>query len=448
VEDDHGSRVALGDLVRRDGFEVALAENLAEARALLETARPDLILCDLMLPDGRGTDLLSDVAGPDAPEFILVTGNATLESAVEALRLGAHDYLTKPVDVSRLRSLLAGVRRTRRLRSEVRALRTRLREMGRFGPIVGSSPAMQKVYSLIEKVAPSEVSVLVFGESGTGKELVARSVHDLSLRSSGPFMPVNCGAISASLMESELFGHEKGSFTGAAARKKGFFEVASGGTLFLDEITEMPPELQVKLLRVLEMHEVLRVGGTEAVPVDVRIVASTNRNPEAAVDEGKLRQDLYYRLRGFPIELPPLRAREGDVEEIAGVILDSMNEQSGSSKRLSAAAVDVMKRYGWPGNVRELRNALQQAFLMADDVIEPQHLPSELGPDAPRRRGPLVELRIGSSLADAEATLIAVTLDSVGGDKKRAAEILGISLKTLYNKLKRQQGDPDDDPEP
>lgn len=440
VEDDQGSRNALGDLVRREGFDVALAENLAEARALLANARPDLILCDLMLPDGRGTDLLSEVAGTDAPEFILVTGNATIESAVEALRLGAHDYLTKPVDVSRLRSLLAGVRRTRRLRSEVQALRSRLREMGRFGPIVGSSPAMQKVYGLIEKVAPSEASVLVFGESGTGKELVARSIHDLSLRSTGPFMPVNCGAIPGSLMESELFGHEKGAFTGATGRKKGFFEVATGGTLFLDEITEMPPELQVKLLRVLEMREVLRVGGTEVVAVDVRIVASTNRNPEAAVEEGKLRQDLYYRLRGFPIELPPLRAREGDIGEIAEVVLAAINEQSGSSKRLSAAAIDVMKGYGWPGNVRELRNALQQAFLMADELIEPEHLPAELHSDAPRRQGPLVELRIGSSLADAEATLIEVTLENLGGDKKRAAEILGISLKTLYNKLKRKRG--------
>jgi len=206
----------------------------------------------------------------------------------------------------------------------------------------------------------------------------------------------------------------------------------------------MPPELQVKLLRVLEMREVLRVGGTEAVVVDVRIVASTNRNPEAAVEEGKLRQDLYYRLRGFPIELPPLRAREGDVEEIAGVILDAMNEQSGTAKRLSAAAIEVMSRFAWPGNVRELRNAMQQAFLMADELIEPEHLPEELRSDAPRRQGPLVELRIGTSLASAEATLIAVTLDDVGGDKKRAAEILGISLKTLYNKLKRKQDESDE----
>ncbi|MCM2317344.1 MAG: sigma-54 dependent transcriptional regulator, partial [Thermoanaerobaculia bacterium] len=369
VEDDHSSRAALGDLVRREGFEVALAASLTEARTLLQTEQPDVILCDLMLPDGRGTDLLSETRGPDSAEFILVTGNATLESAVEALRLGAHDYLTKPVDVSRLRSLLAGVRRTRRLRTEVRTLRSRLREMGRFGSLVGASAAMQKVYTLIEKVAPSEASVLIFGESGTGKELVARSIHDLSLRSGGPYMPINCGAISANLMESELFGHEKGAFTGAASRKKGLFEVASGGTLFLDEVTEMPPELQVKLLRVLETREVLHVGGTETVPVDVRIVASTNRVPELAVEEGKLRQDLYYRLRGFPIELPPLRARNGDIEEIASVVLEELNAQSQAEKRLSDDAIGAMKRYDWPGNVRELRNALQQAFLMADEII-------------------------------------------------------------------------------
>lgn len=447
VEDDHGSRVALGDLIRREGFEVALAESLGAARALLEKHSPDVILCDLMLPDGRGTDLLSEVRESDASEFILITGNATVESAVEALRRGAHDYLTKPIDVGRLRSLLAAVSRTRRLRREVKALRTRLREMGRFGPMVGSSAAMQKVYTLIEKVAPSEASVLVFGESGTGKELVARAVHDLSLRSAGPFMPVNCGAISASLMESELFGHEKGAFTGAAGRKKGFFEVANGGTLFLDEVTEMAPELQVKLLRVLETRELLRVGGTGPVAVDVRIVASTNRNPEAAVDEGKMRHDLYYRLRGFPIELPPLRAREEDIEEIARVVLEGMNAEKETPKRLSASAIAMMSRYGWPGNVRELRNALQQAFLMAEDVIEPEHLPAEMSANAPKRRGPLVEIRIGSSLADSENALIVATLDDVGGDKKRASEILGISLKTLYNKLKLQRTAADEPPD-
>ncbi|MBI2214736.1 MAG: sigma-54-dependent Fis family transcriptional regulator [Acidobacteria bacterium] len=444
VEDDEASRMALGDLVRREGFDVGIAASLSEARALLESERPDVILCDLRLPDGLGTELLVDSAAVDGAEFILVTGNATVESAVEALRLGAHDYLTKPVDVARLRSLLAGVRRTRRLRSEVSSLRSQLREMGRFGPMVGASPAMQTVYTLVEKVAPSAASVLIFGESGTGKELVARSIHDLSARSSGPFVPINCGAISASLMESELFGHEKGSFTGAAARKKGLFEIASGGTLFLDEVTEMPPELQVKLLRALETGEFLRVGGTEAVTVDVRIVASTNRVPEDAVEEGKLRQDLYYRLRGFPIGLPPLRARDRDVEEIAAVVLEQLNADATNAKELTGEALEAMRRYSWPGNVRELRNAMQQAFLMAGERIDAEHLPSELRENAPRRRGTLVEIRIGTSLDDAERLLIDETLVEVGGDKKRAAEILGISLKTLYNKLKRKADEEDE----
>jgi two-component system, NtrC family, response regulator AtoC len=438
VEDDDSTRSAMGDLIRREGFEVALAASIGEARAALEKGSPDVILCDLMLPDGRGTDLLADRPEPGASEFILVTGNATVESAVAALRLGAHDYMTKPVDVSRLRSLLAGVRRTRELRREVRALRRRLRDMGRFGAMVGGSAAMQQVYTLIEKVAPSEASVLVFGESGTGKELVARSIHDLSLRSSGPWVPINCGAISANLMESELFGHEKGAFTGAATRKKGLFEVAGGGTLFLDEVTEMPVELQVKLLRALETREFMHVGGTEPVSVDVRIVASTNRNPEIAVEEGKLRPDLYYRLRGFPIEIPPLRARDGDVEEIARAVLEELNAGAEAPKSLSEDAIAAMMRFDWPGNVRELRNALQHAFLLAEETIEVEHLPAELRSGAPKRRGSLVEIRLGSSLAEAEDVLIEATLDDVGGDKKRAAEILGISLKTLYNKLKRR----------
>ena len=290
VEDDPDFAAALEGLVKLEGFDGRSARSLDAARKQLQEQRVDVVLVDLELPDGRGTELVGDEDAANA-EFIVVTGHATVDSAVNALRGGALDYLTKPVDRSRLRAALANVLRTRSLKAEVSALRGDLRRLGRFGLMVGASDAMQTVYDLIARVAPTQATALIMGESGTGKELAAQTIHRLSRRHNDPWVAVNCGAISAGLIESELFGHEKGSFTGADRRRTGVFEEASGGTLFLDEITEMPADLQVKLLRTLEESEVTRVGGRAPIAVDVRVIAATNRDPELAVREGRLRED-------------------------------------------------------------------------------------------------------------------------------------------------------------
>jgi DNA-binding NtrC family response regulator len=301
--------------------------------------------------------------------------------------------------------------------------------------MVGRSEAMQEVYDAISRVAPTDATVLVTGESGTGKELAAETIHRLSLRRERPLLPLNCGAVSPNLIESELFGHEKGSFTGADRVRKGYFEQANGGTLFLDEITEMPLELQVKLLRVLETGAVTRVGGTAAIPVDVRVVAATNRDPRQAVEEQRLRDDLFYRLNVFPIELPPLRRREGDIDTLAEYFLQQLNRETGSSKRWSPAALERLRSNGWKGNVRELKNVVHRAFILADDTIQADALPAEeelaLAPGGES----MIQVSVGSSIDDVERRLILATLEQNGGDKKRSAEILGISLKTLYNRL-------------
>jgi two-component system response regulator AtoC len=308
--------------------------------------------------------------------------------------------------------------------------------------MVGRSAPMQEVYDLIAKVAPTTASVFVTGESGTGKELVAETIHRLSRRRDRPFLAVNCGAMTATLIESELFGHEKGSFTGADRRRVGYFEQASGGTLLLDEITEMPLELQVKLLRVLESGTLLRVGGNEPIRVDVRVIAASNRDPQVAVKEGVLREDLLYRLCVFPIHLPPLRERGDDVALLAEGFLAELNERDATEKRFSEAALEQIRSLAWPGNVRELRNAVERAAILADQVIGPRALPEAKGGCAgsdTRPAGPgdeaVLEVRPGSSIADVERRLILATLEQVDGDKKRAAELLGISLKTLYNRL-------------
>jgi DNA-binding NtrC family response regulator len=354
---------------------------------------------------------------------------------VEALRDGALDYLQKPIDHARLKTVLTHVSRTRSLKREVGALRDELRELGRFGAMVGRSQVMQVVYDLITRVAPTNASVLVVGESGTGKELVAQTVHQLSRRRTQPFLAVNCGAISPTLIESELFGHEKGSFTGADRRRHGYFEQADGGTLFLDEITEMPTELQVKLLRVLETRQVTRVGATEAIPVDVRVIAASNRNPETAVAEGKLREDLLYRLNVFPIHLPPIRSREDDVILVAQHFLDQFNAREGTRKQFSQGALEQLRIYDWPGNVRELKNAVERATILADRVIDANLLPQAEPRDRANGDDSMLEVRVGSSINEVERRLILATLDRLDGDKRQAAEVLGISLKTLYNRL-------------
>jgi len=436
VEDDEDFRASVAALVSREGYRTYEADTLAAARETLAEAAPDVVLLDLGLPDGDGLDLLADAELTDRAAFVVLTGAAAVESAVAALREGALDYLQKPIDRARLQSILAHVARTRGLEHQVDELRAELRGLGRFGPMVGRSKPMQQVYDLIARVAPTESTVFVTGESGTGKELVAETVHRLSARKNGPFLALNCGAMTETLIESELFGHEKGSFTGADRRRRGYFEQASGGTLFLDEITEMPIEMQVKLLRVLETGAITRVGATTPTEVDVRIVTASNRDPKVVVGEGGLREDLLYRLNVFPIHLPPLRERGKDVELLAQFFLDEVNEREGTSKRLSEDAQQRLYELAWPGNVRELKNVVERAAILADGVIGPEMLPE---PDPRRLQGSsadsALQVRVGSSIADVERRLILATLDALDGDKKRAATMLGISLKTLYNRL-------------
>ncbi|MEM1177199.1 MAG: sigma-54 dependent transcriptional regulator [Acidobacteriota bacterium] len=435
VEDDESTLQALAALVECEGFATRIARDLATARRAIEQWEPDLVLADLYLPDGQGTELLDGVRENPSLEIIMVTGDASVATAVEALRLGAYDYLIKPIDEARLLSLLASFGRTQDLKTEILDLRGALRQLGRFGSMVGESTAMQKLYDLLEKVAPTDATVLVVGESGTGKELAAETVHHLSRRRQEPFIAVNCGAVAATLIESELFGHERGAFTGAERLHRGYFEQAHGGTLFLDEVTEMAPELQVKLLRVLETSRVTRVGSTEPIDIDVRIVGATNRDPEQAVADGELRQDLYYRLNVFPIHVPPLRARSGDVTLLAKHFLDQHAEESGRKVAFTGAALEALDAHPWPGNVRELRNAVQRAFIVAEGQVDVDCLPAEVQSGRAPRFSNGLELRPGMSVAEAERKLIEITLESLDGDKKEAADLLGISLKTLYNRL-------------
>ena len=441
VEDDPDFAAALEGLVKLEGFDGRSARSLDAARKQLQEQRVDVVLVDLELPDGRGTELVGDEDAANA-EFIVVTGHATVDSAVNALRGGALDYLTKPVDRSRLRAALANVLRTRSLKAEVSALRGDLRRLGRFGLMVGASDAMQTVYDLIARVAPTQATALIMGESGTGKELAAQTIHRLSRRHNDPWVAVNCGAISAGLIESELFGHEKGSFTGADRRRTGVFEEASGGTLFLDENTEMPADLQVKLLRTLEESEVTRVGGRAPIAVDVRVIAATNRDPELAVREGRLREDLFYRLHVFPITVPPLRQRDNDIELLAEHFLAEQNREASTQKKWTRPALERLRAHSWPGNVRELRNAVQRAFILADGDIGPEALNSLVAPAAPRSAAPVVAagdgvvpIEVGSTLEDSEKRLILATLEHCKGNKNETARLLGISLKTLYNRL-------------
>lgn len=432
VDDDPEALEWLTEFVKSEGFTVAKAGSLRAARINLARMRPDVLFADLQLPDGEGIELISDLEPLEATEFVLVTGHATVESAVNALRLGATDYLTKPVDIERLRSILRRVPGPAELREEIGELRQELRGLGRFGHILGNSPAMQKLYDQLGRVAPTSATVMLIGESGTGKELAAHTVHDLSRRKKRPFLPLNCGAVSPNLIESELFGHEKGSFTGADRQHKGFFERADGGTLFLDEITEMPIELQVKLLRVLETGTFMRVGSNTPIGVDVRVIAATNRNPAKAVQEGKLREDLYHRLNVFPITLPPLRDRGSDIEFLAEHFLDKLNQEENTQKEFSSAAIASLYAHNWPGNVRELKNYVQRVYILADRIIDVEFAPRMFAEPDPK---PILTVRVGSTIEEVNRRLIEATMAECGNVRRKAAEMLGISLKTLYNRL-------------
>ena len=438
VDDDKNSLRALAALVAELGFAPHTAGSLREARGRLLAEPPDVVLLDLVLPDGSGFDLIEDLKRQaDRAEIVVITGQASVSTAVEALRCGACDYLTKPVDAARLRAMLTNLAHTLELRPKIGELRRKVRELGRFGPLVGSSPAMQQVYDHVALVAPSTASVLITGESGTGKELVAQTVHELSRRKGKPYLVVNCAAVSANLIDSDLFGHERGSFTGAERVHHGYFERADGGTLFLDEVSEMPPELQAKLLRVLEAGALARVGAEKLVKIDVRIIAATNRDLDAAVAEGKFRRDLLYRLKVFPIHLPSLRERSEDIAALAESFLAELNQQEGARKALAPTTVAILSRCAWPGNVRELKNVVHRAFILAkeeDGEIGPSCLAPELSGQGQAADGAPLPGSI-ETLAEAEHRLILASLDHFGGDKRRAAEALGVSLRTFYNRL-------------
>ncbi|MBS1189729.1 MAG: putative transcriptional regulatory protein [Rhodocyclaceae bacterium] len=432
VDDDPETIEWLTEFVRSEGFTIATADSLRAARIHLTRSTPEMILTDLLLPDGQGIELLADLQSRDSTQVVVITGHASVESAIDALRAGAADYLVKPIDIDRLRGILQRIPKPQHFREEIGELREELRRLGRFGHILGSSPVMHRLYDQLARVAPTSATVLLVGESGSGKEVAAQTIHDLSRRKRQPFLPLNCGAVSPQLIESELFGHEKGSFTGADRQHRGFFEQAHRGTLFLDEITEMRPDLQVKLLRVLETGTFMRVGCNEPIATDVRLIGATNRSPEKAVAEGRLREDLYHRLNVFPIQMPPLRERGTDLELLAQHFLNELNAQEGTGKRFAPAAIAALYAHNWPGNVRELKNYVQRAYILSDEVIDVRLAPETFLESNPSS---ILTVRIGSTLDDVNRRLIEATLLECGNVKRKAAEILGISLKTLYNRL-------------
>ncbi len=440
VEDEPSARVGLEQLLKSWGFIAESAGDGVEALEKVTSFRPAIVITDLVMPRMDGLALLRSLQqqGADATTLLL-TAQGTVETAVEAMKEGAYDYLTKPVDIQRLKILLDKIVERLETVREVKALRRQLRDHGTFGPIVGNSAEMRKIYQIIEQAAPTSASVLISGESGTGKELVAQTIHQLSPRSGFPFVAINCAAIPETLLESEIFGHEKGAFTGASDRRQGCFELADRGTLFLDEIGEMTPATQVKLLRVLQERKFRRLGGRTEQSVDVRVLAATNLDPAEAVRSGKLREDLFYRLNVFALRIPALRERKDDLPLLIQSFLNEFNQRNQKSLAgLDQQAMRILEQYGWPGNVRELRNVIERATILASGLlIETRHLPPVLA-DAPAAApAPQVALAPGITVEEAERRLILMTLEHTRDNKTRAAEILGISLKTLHNKLNK-----------
>jgi DNA-binding NtrC family response regulator len=446
VDDDHATSAGMADVIEEWGYEAEVADSMKAGWASVSKLVPDAAIVDLKLPDGSGLDLLRRVKEtyPDVPVIIL-TGHATVDSAVKALKVGAEDYVTKPVDLPRLQVVLRTLEDKQALRQEILELRRQLQKMGALGHLVGKSKSMQKIFAEIEMVANTDANVFITGESGSGKEVVANTIHSLSRRRAKPFVAFNCGAISPTLIESEIFGHEKGAFTNAIKRREGYFEMAKGGTVFLDEITEMPLELQVKLLRVLEESRFRRVGGNEEIQIDARIIAASNRDPLKAIADGKLREDLYYRLNVFPIEVPSLRDRKDDIPLFAYFFLEKLNESEEKKiEKIDQEFVEALMNYDWPGNVRELRNVINRAFIMARaDALTVDCLPDKYVAAAMRRsRAAADEITVplGQSLEEIERLVIEQTLNMNEGDRKKTAAILGIPLKSLATKARKVKG--------
>ena len=440
VEDDAAARVGLEQLVKSWGFIAESASDGEEALEKVTSFRPAIVITDMVMPRMDGLALLRALpqTGADVTTLLL-TAQGTVETAVEAMKEGAYDYLTKPVDIQRLKILLDKIVERLETLREVKSLRRQLREQGAFGSLIGNSPEMRKIYQVVEQAAPTAASVLITGESGTGKELVAQTIHQLSPRATFPFIAINCAAIPETLLESEIFGHEKGAFTGAADRRQGCFELADRGTLFLDEIGEMTPATQVKLLRVLQERRFRRLGGRIEQSVDVRVIAATNIDPVEAVAKGTLREDLYYRLNVFAFRLPTLRERKEDMPLLVQAFINEFNTRNQKAiAGLDQQAMRIIEHYNWPGNVRELRNVIERATILAPGpFIEAKHLPPVLAEEPVVPNQPQLELAPGTTVEEAERRLIMMTLAHTRDNKTRAAEILGISLKTLHNKLNK-----------
>jgi len=445
VDDELSARQGLAELLTAWGYETDMAANGQQAIEKVFSFGPSIVISDLRMPDVDGMGLLKQVRD-SRPEitFMMLTGQGTIEEAVEATKLGAFNFLEKPVNPKRLQVELRNCLERRENALQLEIAQRRLRDAGFLGHLVGRSKKMQEVMSTIAAVAPSRAGVLIIGESGTGKELAARTIHELSPRKGRPFVAVNCAAIPETLMESEIFGHERGAFTGAVERRMGCFELADGGTLMLDEIGEMPAQTQAKLLRVLEDSKLRRLGSKSEISVDVRVLAATNKVPEDAVSKGQLRSDLYFRLNVVQIAMPPLREHLDDLEPLTQALIEELNRKHQCDvKATDDRLMDAFRHYSWPGNVRELRNTLERMMVLnAGEVLRTENLPADFGRAASAGMGDELHLRPGMSVGEAERRLIFETLAFTGNNKTRAAEMLGISLKTLHNKLKEYEAKP------
>ncbi|HUJ58347.1 MAG TPA: sigma-54 dependent transcriptional regulator [Kofleriaceae bacterium] len=437
VDDEVNARTALAELLRDAGYEVETAGDALKGLGKFESFAPHVVITDLNMPGMDGIELVHKLrAAPEPPAVVVATALGAVDPALAAMRAGAADYLIKPLDFDELLVVLDRVFETEALRRETRQLRARVRDRLAPSNIIGVSAPMQRVFEIIDQVAPSKATVLITGESGTGKELAANAIHQRSPRANGPFVKLHCAALAESLLESELFGHEKGSFTGAMARKEGRFALADGGTLFLDEIGEISPAIQVKLLRFLQEHELERVGGNQTIHVDVRIIAATNRNLREQVASGKFREDLFYRLNVVSLEMPALRDRREDIPTLARFFLEKYAAANGKQiEDFTAEALALLASYDWPGNVRELENAIERAVVLAPSGtrIEARQLPPTVRPAKSEAAGmPLVP---GASMAELERYAILETLKATGGSTSKAAQMLGISTRTIQYRL-------------
>ena len=437
VDDEINIRGALVTMLEKKGHQVRGVATAEEGLAQLEAASAELVITDLRMPGIGGMEFLRRLKGtwPDT-EVVVMTAYGSIDTAVEAMRCGAYDYLTKPIDRERFPIVVAKALERHALTTENKQLRDRLETKTRFDHMVGESEPMQRVYSLVEMVADSDVTVLLTGESGTGKELISRSIHHKSPRADGPFITLNCGALPDNLFESELFGYEKGAFTGAMTTKMGRFELADGGTLLLDEVGELSLKSQVDFLRVLETKAFRRLGGTKLLNVDTRIIAATNRNLEEAVKQGDFREDLYYRLNVVPIRLPPLRDRADDIPLLVDRFLaECATQHHREPKEVSRESMRLLRLYGWPGNIRQLRNLMERLVVtVKDTMIQPEHLPEEI--QASKEDARTMVVTLGTSLDQLEREVIQRTLTEITNHREKAAKLLGISLRALQYKIK------------